>query len=292
MEFALLQVGINDYPFVPLKGSVNDCLNLSRQFSHFNLATSEIVRLYDLNATRANLLESLRWLVRQDVPVLIFQYSGHGTRVRDRSGDETSHFDSAICPVDFIDAGVILDDELTDIYALVPPGKRLIILSDFKLVEIDDRALSATDTLHERLKTGFDADAIATVRNVLTDIEKARKAGAITFKSQKAAEFYFEAIASTEVTLNLIEALQSGRREPSIRAAGDRAMQRLQAGADEPRWWNRAIVKVTEIARIMTAQGALDTPTAWADGDERSAKLHAKNKALLEAWKSAGNLQE
>src|SRR5262249_55507307 len=131
MEFALLQIGINDYPIGPkLSGCVNDYLNLSRQFSRFNLATSKIVRLCDLNATRANILESLRWLVRQDVKVLIFQYSGHGTRIRDRNGDETSHYDSAICPVDFIDAGVILDDELADIYALVPPGKRLIILSD------------------------------------------------------------------------------------------------------------------------------------------------------------------
>jgi hypothetical protein len=180
---------------------------------------------------------------------------------------------------------------MSDLTEILVDSQVLDPSSGFKLVEINDRALSAVDTLRERLKAGFDAGAIATVRNVLTDIEKARKAGGISFKSQKAADFYFEAIASTEVTLNLIEALQAGRREPSIRAAGDRALQRLQAGADEPKWWNRAIVKATEIARIMAAQGALDTPTAWADGDERSAILHAKNKVLLETWKSTGNLQ-
>src|SRR5262249_46697485 len=181
---------------------------------------------------------------------------------------------------------------LSDLTEILVDSQVLDHSSGIKLVEIDDRALSAADTLRDCLRTGFDTGAIASVRNVLTDIEKARKAGVITFKSQKAADFYFEAIASTEVTLNLIEVLQAGRREPSIRAAGDRALQNLRAGSDEPRWWNRAIVKATEIARILAAQSAMDTPTAWADGDERSAKLHVRNKALLEAWKSAGNLQE
>lgn len=181
---------------------------------------------------------------------------------------------------------------LSDLTEILVDSQVLDLSSGSKLIEIDERALSSVDTLRERLKTGFDAGAITKVRDILADIEKARKAGIITFESQKAADFYFEAIASTEVTLNLIEVLQAGRREPSIRAAGDRALQRLQAGADEPKWWNRAIVKATEIARIMAAQGALDTEAAWLDGDERSARLHAKNKALLEAWKATGNLQE
>src|SRR5262245_30516405 len=130
MEFALLQVGINSYPFVPLKGCMNDCLNLTRHFTRYGRTTPRIMRLFDTSATRVNILESLRWLVRQDVESLIFQFSGHGTRVRDRSGDETSHYDSAICPVDFLTNGVILDDELAEIYAKVEPGRRLIILSD------------------------------------------------------------------------------------------------------------------------------------------------------------------
>lgn len=126
----MLQVGINAYPLLPLRGCVNDCLNLSTQFTRYGWRTLRLQRLFDENATRAKILENLRWLVRQDAPTLIFQYSGHGSRVYDRSGDETDRYDSAICPVDFLDAGVILDDELAEIYALVPPGQRLIILSD------------------------------------------------------------------------------------------------------------------------------------------------------------------
>ena len=129
-KFALLQVGINTYPYVPLRGCVNDCRNLAEQFAKFSLTPSLYQKLFDADATRKNILDRLRWLVQQDVPTLIFQYSGHGTRLRDRDGDESSHYDSAIVPVDFDSAGVILDDELVGLYALVPPQKRLIILSD------------------------------------------------------------------------------------------------------------------------------------------------------------------
>jgi len=130
MEYAILQVGINDYPFVPLRGCVNDCLHLTEQFARYGYQTVKTQRLFDENATRVKIVENLRWLMKQDVPTLIFQYSGHGTRVRDRSGDETSGYDSAICPVDFQQSGFITDDELADLYTLVPSGQRLIILSD------------------------------------------------------------------------------------------------------------------------------------------------------------------
>ncbi len=174
---------------------------------------------------------------------------------------------------------------LTDLMEIFVESQVLDRNSGFRLVDLNDQALVTSDTLRERLQTGYDANVIKAVREVLDDIEKARKAGAITFKSSKAAEFYFEAIASIEVTLNLIEAVQAGTREPSIRAAGDRALQRLQAGADEPKWWNRAIVKATEIARILAAQGSMDAATAWADAKARSEALHTKHNALRDAWK-------
>jgi hypothetical protein len=174
---------------------------------------------------------------------------------------------------------------LTDLAEILVESKVLDPASGRTLIDIDERALAATDALRDRLKTGFDAGAIGKIRNVLTDIEAARKNGALAFKSQKAADFYFEAVASLEVTLNLIEALQAGNREPSARAAADRALSRLREGSTEPKWWNSAIVKATEIARILAAQGSLDTEAAWLDGNERSTRLHTKNQALLEAWK-------
>lgn len=175
---------------------------------------------------------------------------------------------------------------LSDLNEILVDGQVLDRSSGAGLTDINDRALAAADVLRERLKTGFDAVAIGKFRDAIGDIEKARAAGVIKFKSTKAQEFYFGAVATVEVSLNLIEALQAGKREPSVRSAQDRAIQRLHAGSDEPKWWNQAIVKAAEIARITAAQGAMDTATAWADADARSAELHAKNKTRMEAWKA------
>jgi len=42
-------------------------------------------------------------------------YSGHGTQVADRSGDEKDRKDEAIVPADFASAGLLTDDKLTSL---------------------------------------------------------------------------------------------------------------------------------------------------------------------------------
>ena len=174
---------------------------------------------------------------------------------------------------------------LTDLSEIFVESAVLDKSGGVKTIELADKALTAADTFRERLQVGFDANKFQALRQAIADIEKARKDGAFTFKSQKAADFYFDALATTEVTLNLIEALQAGTKEPSTRAIAQQTADRLRAGSDEPKWWNRAIVKATEIARILAAQGSMDAATAWADADARSKAIHAKNKSLLESWK-------
>lgn len=62
---------------------------------------------------------------------LVFQYSGHGTQVRDQSKDETDRKDEAICTLEkngTID--IILDDELKEMLAKIPAGVRVLNLMD------------------------------------------------------------------------------------------------------------------------------------------------------------------
>jgi hypothetical protein len=49
-------------------------------------------------------------------------YSGHGSRVRDTSGDEDDGYDETLIPVDFRSAGQIVDDDILDM--LVKPMKK------------------------------------------------------------------------------------------------------------------------------------------------------------------------
>eukprot|EP00756_Hemistasia_phaeocysticola_P003341 Hpha_TRINITY_DN12200_c0_g1::TRINITY_DN12200_c0_g1_i1::g.16975::m.16975 len=83
--------------------------------------------------TRANIMDSLQWLVDGAQPgdVLFLHYSGHGSQVRDRTGDEEDGKDETLCPTDYSSAGMITDDEIYQIIvAPLPPGVRLIALMD------------------------------------------------------------------------------------------------------------------------------------------------------------------
>ena len=79
------------------------------------------------------------WLVTGCQPgdSLLFHYSGHGSRQRDRSGEELDGYDETICPVNFETEGMIVDDEVN--VALVRPLPR-----EVKLHAIVDACHSGT----------------------------------------------------------------------------------------------------------------------------------------------------
>lgn len=63
--------------------------------------------------TRANMIAAMQWLVQgaRANDALFFHYSGHGGQTKDADGDEDDGYDEVIYPVDFKQAGHIVDDE-------------------------------------------------------------------------------------------------------------------------------------------------------------------------------------
>lgn len=59
--------------------------------------------------TRRNLEAAMRWLVEDVRPgdSLFIHYSGHGSQVKDVSGDEASGYDQTMVPVDYQQAGQV-----------------------------------------------------------------------------------------------------------------------------------------------------------------------------------------
>ncbi|XP_062211449.1 metacaspase-1-like [Phragmites australis] len=107
-----------------LKGTVNDvnCMAyLLRQ--RFGFPSDCILVLTEDDKdpfrvpTRVNLLHAMRWLVDGTTSgdSLVFHFSGHGVQKLDNNGDEVDGYDEALCPLDFQDRGVILDDEINAI---------------------------------------------------------------------------------------------------------------------------------------------------------------------------------
>ena len=132
-----LLVGINDYKGISdLQGCVNDVTNIRDVMkTYWGFTNADIRVLTDSRATKANILARLRWLVTGAKPgdFLVFHYSGHGSQIRDRNGDDLSDgLDELICPWDMSwDAGTyITDDDLHAIFAPVPAGVLLEVFLD------------------------------------------------------------------------------------------------------------------------------------------------------------------
>lgn len=90
--------------------------------------------LAEQQATKVGILGGISRLVRQLEPgdVGFVTFSGHGTWVPDRDGDEPDRRDEALCPVDMGDDGsdVILDDEVRAVLLQLAPAAHLVYVTD------------------------------------------------------------------------------------------------------------------------------------------------------------------
>ncbi len=137
MASRALLVGINRYilPGCDLQGCVNDVTNTRDVLlKYFGFSVEDVRLLVDQRATRKEILERLEWLVRDAAAGdrLVFHFSGHGSQVRDRDGDELKdHLDEVICPHDMDwDGNYISDDDLRGLFSKVPEGALLEVILD------------------------------------------------------------------------------------------------------------------------------------------------------------------
>jgi hypothetical protein len=134
-KYALL-VGINKYaePGNDLSGCVNDVTDMAELLStQFGFKPDNIRILTDNRATQANILERLSWLVTVAKPgdQLVWHYSGHGSQVRDRDGDELEdQLDEIICPHDLDWDNPFTDDLIASYFKEVIDGATLTFISD------------------------------------------------------------------------------------------------------------------------------------------------------------------
>ncbi|KAI9823295.1 MAG: Ca(2+)-dependent cysteine protease [Thelocarpon impressellum] len=136
-----LLIGINYFnQRGQLRGCINDVKNLSTYLNqNFGYAREDMVILTDdqrnpmSQPTRQNIIRAMHWLVKdaKQHDSLFFHYSGHGDQIPDTTGDEDDGYDEVICPVDFKQAGVIVDDEMHAIMVKpLQPGVRLTAIFD------------------------------------------------------------------------------------------------------------------------------------------------------------------
>ncbi|MEI7694061.1 MAG: caspase family protein [Chlorobium sp.] len=140
-----LCVGINkfkNYPAAALQGCVNDANDMSALLQKLlGFQAADITVLTDAKATKAKIISTLNAMVdgakAGKFNYLVFSMSSHGTQVPDLSGDEPDRADEAFCPHDLAQSGsqwdtshIILDDELSDLFAQLPPNVLLEVYLD------------------------------------------------------------------------------------------------------------------------------------------------------------------
>lgn len=139
-----LLVGVNYIgQNIALAGCINDARNEKALLQGaFGFKEENIVMLTEDQddesklPTCARIREGLHWLIDDALPgdSLFFAYSGHGSQVKDLSGEEEDGLNECICPLDCMTAwprNVILDDELNDIfYDSLPSGVSCVCVFD------------------------------------------------------------------------------------------------------------------------------------------------------------------
>ncbi|KAJ1402232.1 Caspase-like domain superfamily [Sesbania bispinosa] len=118
-----------------LKGAINDINNMRELLIKNFKFPNECIRVLteqeknaNLIPTKHNILESLRWLVKdcQAGDSLVFYFSGHGLQQPDFKEDEIDGFDETLCPVDFMKEGMIIDNDINS--TIVWPLKKGVTL--------------------------------------------------------------------------------------------------------------------------------------------------------------------
>lgn len=133
-----LCIGIDMYPSVEdqLGGCVADARAWKQELER---AGFSVETLEDGDATRQNIVEGIQNLIvsSRAGDVLVLQYSGHGTTIDDLDGDELAEAertretrDEALCPVDFRDGELLIDDDLGQLWDLLPEGVNLTVFFD------------------------------------------------------------------------------------------------------------------------------------------------------------------
>lgn len=140
MKKALL-IGIN---YIGQEEALNGCINDSKNIKetllkNFDYKIENVKILNDDTndttkiPTKKNIEDNVKWLISNcnAGDTLVFYYSGHGSQLKDASGEEKDGKDEVLVPADFKKNGVIKDDWLFEnMLTKIPKDVSLWIFTD------------------------------------------------------------------------------------------------------------------------------------------------------------------
>lgn len=176
-------------------------------------------------------------------------------------------------------------DALGDLFEIFQRGGVITSDSAKKAYQITDEGLLAVDEIGNLLKNGLPVNSFDRTRTIIAAMKQAVANGAIKFKSQKAADAYANTVATVEVTINLIEAINAGRKKEVAQLEKEQKAKAAQAQAAvaqaEAAWYQESIVRASLLASELTVLSNAEAPQIWAALEQRSKDTHSENRARL-----------
>ncbi len=221
-----LLIGINKYrvPGADLRGCLNDVTDMrAALIDCCGFAEGDITVLTDYDATKANMQRGMESLIANSKPgdVLLLHYSGHGSNVPDKSGDEADHRDEILCPTDLDWKDPLLDDWMGELFDTVPADVSLTFVSDSCHSGSVNRVLippDSTDAIPRYLPCPLDLLATESGRELRGTLRQPRLTRAHGASSSDLGDV-LEAVPRTDITdTGIPEVLISGCRDDQTSA--------------------------------------------------------------------------
>ena len=252
-----LLIGINRYkiPGADLRGCVNDVDNLRKALTqYYGFAAKDIKALTDLLATKKSMQSEIGKLLKgaKRGDVLLLHYSGHGSNVPDKNGDEADHRDEILCPTDLDWKDPLLDDWLRKTFDPLPAGVNLTVIMDCCHSGSNTRKIQPPDakSLERYLPSPWDLVAAesgrrlrGTVRGTRAELEKTAKRtkDVVTVNipevlvtgcrdTQTSADAYIGGSYNGALTYHLVAAIKEKKGQLSCRELHARTLALLKKG--------------------------------------------------------------
>lgn len=249
-----LLIGINRYliPGADLRGCVNDVKNIrATLIKYFAFRSNDIKVLTDLGATKKAMQSGIQALVNSGKTgdVLYLHYSGHGSNVPDRNGDEADHRDEILCPSDLDWKDPLTDDWLRTAFNKLKSRVNLTVVMDCCHSGTNTRAILPPDApvIPRYLPNPWDLMAEESRRALRGKLRRAKSRAARASAdiveaeigetlitgcraTQTSADAYIGGTYNGALTYSLVAALHAARGKLTSRELHTATLQRLKIG--------------------------------------------------------------
>lgn len=155
-----------------LNGCINDAENIKKVLlEHYSYEEDNITFMTDdtkTKPTQSNIVKALYAIVdkanSQHLDEIWISYSGHGSYIRDKSGDEDDGKDEVLVPLDYNRNGYVVDDLIHDIISRLNPKTRCIMVVDAchssTMVDLPYRYVSGVKSVVENKRNDIKGNVI------------------------------------------------------------------------------------------------------------------------------------